>query len=31
MKGEFIALCDLSVLAKDAENRNPGFYLFWRA
>ena len=30
MKGEFIALCDLSVLAKDAENRDPGFYLFWR-
>ena len=31
MKGEFIALCDLSVLAKDTENRDPGFYLFWRA
>ena len=31
MKGEFIALCDQSVLAKDTENRDPGFYLFWRA
>ena len=31
MKGEFIALCDLSVLVKDVENRDPGFYLFWRA
>lgn len=30
MKDGFIALCDLSVLAKDAENRDPGFYLFWR-
>lgn len=30
MKNGYIALCDLSVLAKDAENRSPGFYLFWR-
>ncbi len=30
MKNGYIALCDLSVLAKDAENRDPGFYLFWR-
>lgn len=30
MKNGYIGLCDLSVLAKDAENRSPGFYLFWR-
>lgn len=30
MKDGVIALCELSVLAKDAENRDPGFYLFWR-
>ena len=30
VKNGYIGLCDLSVLAKDAENRSPGFYLFWR-
>lgn len=25
-----VALCDLRVLAEDAANRDPGFYLFWR-
>jgi len=30
MKNEVIALCDLDILAKDASNRDPSFYLFWR-
>lgn len=30
MKNRVIALCDLQVLAKDAANRDPSFYLFWR-
>ncbi|MBE7092965.1 MAG: hypothetical protein E7365_07310 [Clostridiales bacterium] len=28
MKDGFIAVCDISVLKKDAENRNPSFHLF---
>ena len=30
MKYGFVALCDLQVLAEDASNRSPSFYLFWR-
>ena len=30
MKEGVIALCELQVLAEDASNRSPGFYLFWR-
>ncbi len=31
MKNEVIALCDPELLAVDAKERTPSFYLFWRA
>ena len=31
VKNDVLCLCDMQVLVEDTANRDPGFYLFWRA